>query len=72
MVSIPIDIVNYICGFAAGEDKLWYPFFCPKTYKLSWKVNKYSKKFRERGDIILHNSPNSYMIEGIIDIHIKI
>ena len=41
MVSLPLDIVNYICEFAAGNDKHWYPFFSPKTHKLSWKVNPY-------------------------------
>jgi hypothetical protein len=45
MKSIPIDIINYICEFAAGENKLWYPFFCPKTEKLSWKINRYCSKY---------------------------
>lgn len=38
---IPSDIVNYICEFAAGRDKLWYPFFSPNTGRVSWKVNPY-------------------------------
>jgi hypothetical protein len=46
MISIPIDIVNYICKLAAGHDKLWYPFFSPKTEKVSWKVNPHCMKFR--------------------------
>jgi hypothetical protein len=46
MLSIPIDIVNYICKLAAGTDKLWYPFFYPKTEKVSWKVNPYCIKFK--------------------------
>lgn len=70
MKGFPVNIVNLICSWAAQEDIDWYPFFCPKTHKLHWKVNKYSKKFREKGDIILHNRLDSYMIEGMIDIHI--
>lgn len=45
MLSIPVDIVNYICELAAGNDKPWYPFFSPKTHKLSWKVNPYCVKY---------------------------
>lgn len=45
MKSIPIDIVNYICEFAAGDDKIWYPFFNPKTEKVTWKVNPYCLKY---------------------------
>jgi len=45
MLSIPIDIVNYICEFAADNNKLWYPFFSPKTEKVSWKVNRYCTKY---------------------------
>lgn len=45
MISLPVDIVNYICEFAAGNDKAWYPFFSPKSHKLSWKVNPYCNKF---------------------------
>lgn len=45
MVTLPIDIVNYICEFAAGDDKLWYPFFSPKTGKVTWKVNPYCLKY---------------------------
>lgn len=41
MISLPLDIVNYICEFTAGNDKKWYPFFSPKTGKVSWKVNPY-------------------------------
>lgn len=42
---LPIDIVNYICEFARGNDTLWYPFFSPKTSKLTWKVNPYCTKY---------------------------
>lgn len=45
MVSLPIDVVNYICELAAGNDKLWYPFFSPKTGKVNWKVNRYWMRF---------------------------
>jgi hypothetical protein len=47
MKSIPIDIVNYICEFAASNDKLWYPFFSPKTENVSWKVNPYCTKYNQ-------------------------
>jgi len=45
MVSIPVDVVNYICEFAAGNDKFWYPFFSSKTEKIRWKVNPYCSKY---------------------------
>ena len=54
MVSIPIDIVNHICEFAAGKDKVWYPFFSPKTLKVSWKVNPYCSKMHEFARKLLH------------------
>ena len=44
MKSIPVDIVNYICELAAGKDKVWYPFFSPKTGEMTWKVNPYCSK----------------------------
>lgn len=47
MITIPIDIVNYICELASSNDKNWYPVFCPKTNKLSWKVNKNSRKLEQ-------------------------
>lgn len=42
---IPTEILNYICEFAAGKKCKWYPFFCPKTGKLTWKLNIYSNKW---------------------------
>lgn len=68
MVSLPINVVNLICEWSAHEDIDWYPFFCPKTHNLSWKVNKYSRKFVKNGDIILHNTLDTYSIEGFADI----
>ena len=73
MISLPVDILNYICEFAAGNDKYWYPFFSPKTHKLSWKVNPYcnrliisSKKFlnpiREVG-LTFYNAKTNEEIE---------
>lgn len=44
MTSIPVDIVNYICELAAANDKVWYPFFTPKTGEVTWKVNPYCSK----------------------------
>lgn len=70
MKDLPVNIVNLICEWTVDEDIEWFPFFCPKTHKLSWKVNKYCKKFMDRGDIILHNRVDTYIIEGEIDIHI--
>jgi hypothetical protein len=69
MRGLPVNVVNLICEWAAQDDIDWYPFFCSKTHKLSWKVNKHSRKFIENGNIILHNRLDSYVIEGIIDIH---
>ena len=69
MRGLPVNVVNLICEWAAQDDIDWYPFFCPKTHKLSWKVNKHSRKFIENGNIILHNRLDSYIIEGMIDIH---
>jgi hypothetical protein len=66
MVSIPINIVNLICEFAAGDDKNWYPFFNPKTEILSWKVNRFSKKWNKNAEIILHK--NLYIVEGRVSI----
>lgn len=64
MVRLPVNIINLICEWAAQEDIEWYPFFCPKTHKLSWKVNKYSKKWLEKGDLILHNKLDSFLVKG--------
>lgn len=49
MTSLPIDVINVICGWTTQEDVDWYPQFDVKTEKLKWKVNKYSKKFRAMG-----------------------
>lgn len=68
MTSLPVNVVNLICEWAAGDDMDRYPFFCPKTHKLSWKINKYSKKFLKKGDIILHNNLHTRLVEGLIDI----
>jgi hypothetical protein len=69
MIWLPINLVNLICEWAAQDDMDRYPFFCPKTHNLSWKINKHSKKLIEKGNIILHNNLDSYIIEGFIDIH---
>lgn len=69
MIGLPINVVNLICEWAAHAEQEWIPFFCPKTHKLSYKVNKHSRKFIENGNIILHNRLDSYLIEGTIDIH---
>ncbi|MFY7728776.1 MAG: hypothetical protein ACOVRN_04605 [Flavobacterium sp.] len=51
---IPLDVVNYICELAAGENTLWYPFFSPNTGRLTWKINPYSSWLRwiARSDIL--------------------
>jgi hypothetical protein len=66
MRELPVNVVNLICEWAAQDDIDWYPFFCPKTHNLSWKVNKHSRKFIENGNIILHNRLDSYIIKGIL------
>ena len=44
MKELPVNIVNLICEWTVDYEVEWYPFFCPKTHKLSWKINKYCKK----------------------------
>lgn len=39
MTSLPIDVINVICGWTTQEDVDWYPQFDVKTEKLKWKVN---------------------------------
>jgi hypothetical protein len=62
-MHIPIDVVNLICEFAAGSDKLWYPRFCPKTHKVSWKVNKHYVK-QSPICYYMFELYNKYVIEG--------
>ena len=69
MTTLPVNVVNLICEWAADADQEWIPFFCPKTHKLSYRVNMYSRKFIENGNIILHNRLDSYLIEGMITIN---
>jgi len=69
MRGLPVNIVNLICEWAADAEQEWIPFFCPKTHKLSYKVNKNSIKFIENADIILHNRFDSYLIEGQVNIN---
>jgi hypothetical protein len=68
MTSLPVNVVNLICEWAAQDDMDRYPFFCPRTHKLSWKINKYSKKFLKKGNIILHKNSHTRLVEGLIDI----
>ncbi len=68
MTSLPVNVANLICEWAAGDDMDRYPFFCPRTHKISWKINKYSKKMLEKGNTILHNNLNARLVEGLIDI----
>jgi hypothetical protein len=68
MTSLPVNVVNLICEWAAGDDMDRYPFFCPRTHKLSWKINKYSKKLLEKGNTVLHNNLYARLVEGLIDI----
>lgn len=63
MRTLPINIINLICEWASEIDQEWIPFFCQKTHNLSYKVNKYCKKLIEKGDIILHNTLETYMID---------
>jgi hypothetical protein len=67
MKSLPVNVINLICEWAAKDDTDWYPFFCQKTHKLSWKVNKYSKNLIEKGNIVMHNPIfTKPIIEGTI------
>ena len=69
MISLPINVINLICEWAAQEDIDWYPFFSPKNHRLSWKVNKYSKKFMKRADIIMRNKFTNPVIHGTIRLY---
>jgi hypothetical protein len=69
MTSLPVNVVNLICEWAANDEQEWIPFFCPRTHNLSYKFNKACKKFIEKGDIILHNKLDSYVIEGRVVIN---
>lgn len=68
MTSLPVNVVNLICEWAADDEQEWMPFFCPKTHKLSYKFNRACKNFIEKGDVILHNRLDSYLIEGIVNV----
>ena len=59
-ISFPINVVNYICELAAGNDKKWYPLFSPKTGKVSWKVNPYCLEW-------IYSSEK--FLNPIIDVH---
>ena len=59
MTSLPVDIVNYICKLAS-HGKKWYPFFCPKTNKLTWKVNKSNKEYINNAETLFHMKYNVY------------
>jgi len=69
MRGLPINIINLICKWARSEETIWFPFFCPKTHKLSWKVNKYSKKFIENGNILNRNLLNNSLLNGTIKLY---
>jgi hypothetical protein len=69
MTSLPVNVVNLICEWAAHHEQKWIPFFCPRTHNLSYKVNKYCKKLIDNGNVILHNSLDSYVIEGMVNIN---
>ena len=67
-MSLPVNVVNLICEWAGQEDIDWYPFFCPKTHKLSWKVNKYSRNFNTRGDVFMRTKFTHPCIESEIQV----
>jgi hypothetical protein len=69
MTSLPVNVVNLICEWAAHHEQERIPFFCPRTHKLSYKFNRYCKKLIEKGNIILHNRLDSYVIEGMVNIN---
>ena len=67
-MHIPIDVVNLICEFAAGNDKLWYPRFSLKTHKVSWKVNKHYVK-PSPVCYYMFEIYNKYVIEGNVTLY---
>ena len=68
MTSLPVNVVNLICEWAADDEQEWIPFFCPKTHNLRYKINRRCKNFIENGDKILHNRLDSYLIEGTVNV----
>jgi hypothetical protein len=70
MTSLPIEIINLICEWAAVLEQEWVPFFCPKTHNLTYKVNRRCKKLIENGEKILHNNSVAYVIEGVVSINL--
>lgn len=67
MMSLPINVINLICEFAAQDDVEWYPFISPKTGIMSWRVNRFSKKWNKNSEIILHK--NLSILEGESELH---
>lgn len=61
-LTFPVDVINYICEFAAGTDCMWYPVFSPKNGKLDWKLNKYSHKLHMK----ISNVLNRKIEEGFL------
>lgn len=66
MVSLPVNVINLICEYAAQDDEPWHLFFSPKNHETSFKVNKFCKKNIENGVKIFHKSWDTYMIGGIL------
>lgn len=69
MISIPVNIVNLICEWAAVSEDEWVPFFSPKTHKLSYKVNKYNKKYIKKAETIYHTRFDINKIQGNLELH---
>jgi hypothetical protein len=69
MTSLPINLVNLICEWAADYEQEWILFFCPKTGRSSYKVNNLCKKLTENGEIVYHQHFNSCVIEGTVNVN---
>ena len=69
MTLLPVNVVNLICEWAADSEQEWIPFFSPKTHNLSYKVNKYNKKYIKNADTIVHNRFDIYKIKGNLELH---
>lgn len=70
MISLPIDIINYIFEYSSQKDDIWHPFISHKNSKLCWKVNKDCEEYIEKSRILYHISDKCsiYKTNGEIDL----
>ncbi len=65
-VRIPTELVNYLCELAAGNTRTWYPFFCPRTGKLSWRLNTHAKAFRRYGRRLVKTVRAMHAVKSVV------